>query len=53
MDYIVVEINGIRYKLVKDDVMYTACSKCALGFMCGNDGICSSLGKEHYHFEIE
>lgn len=53
MDYIIVEINGVRYKLVKDDVMYNACSKCALHFMCGDRDICSSLGKIDCHFEIE
>jgi hypothetical protein len=53
MDYIIVEINGVRHKLVKDDVMYNACSKCTLCFMCGGNDICSSLGKKHCHFEIE
>ena len=53
MDYIIVEINGVRYKLVRDDVMHNACRECALRFMCGSDDICSSLGKMHCHFEIE
>jgi hypothetical protein len=53
MDYIIVEINGVRHKLVKDDVMYNACSKCTLRFMCGGNDICSSLGKKDCHFEIE
>lgn len=55
MDYIIVEINGVRHKLVKDDVMYNACSKCTLHRMCGNSDsdICSSLGKKDCHFEIE
>jgi hypothetical protein len=55
MDYIIVEINGVRHKLVKDN-MYnacTTCSKCTLRFMCGGDDICSSLGKKDCHFEIE
>ena len=53
MDYIIVEINGVRYKLVKDDVMHNACSKCALHFMCCGNDICLSLGKKDCHFEIE
>ena len=53
MDYIIVEINGVRYKLVNDDVMHNACSKCALHFMCCGNDICLSLGKKDCHFEIE
>lgn len=53
MDYIVVEINGVRHKLVKDDVMYNACSECTLRSMCGGDDICTSLGNIDGHFEIE
>jgi hypothetical protein len=53
MDYIVVEINGVRHELVKDDIMHNACAKCTLRSVCGENDICTALGNIHGHFEIE
>lgn len=59
MDYIVVEINGVRHKLVPDDISKDACAACSLNSICSSeDSMCSAFvglyhDSIHSHFEIE
>ena len=59
MKKIIVEIDGVRHKLVKDNLEDTPddgiCKDCSLYSVCRSpvDSICWSMQKEYCHFERE
>lgn len=55
MDKIVIERNGVRHQLVKDDPITGFCEKCSLNDICYRKqlNLCAILGHSYCHFEIE
>ena len=54
---VVIEINGVRHKLVEDNETSCGCEDCSLGKKCFFDKhLCDMFSKEYEsdsHFEIE
>lgn len=54
MKKVVIEIDGVRHKLVSDKTVGDVCSQCSLAKLCNHLTImlCETLKKDT-HFEIE
>lgn len=55
MDKIVIERNGVRHQLVKDDPQSGYCENCSLNdiYYIKQLNLCVILGHSDCHFEIE
>lgn len=50
-----IEINGVRHQLVKDQSLGVICEDCSLNDICDIEGVslCDVFDQSFCHFEIE